>query len=86
MHDLTPRTVVDRRRLRLPLPGEPAFDEGEYALGVCCLATAVVTGDAVGAVAVISAPARVHSPRVQETLRSGAGRVSRALAMGASAN
>ena len=38
LHDLTPRTVVDRRRLRLPAPDEVAVDDGEYALGVCCLA------------------------------------------------
>jgi IclR family transcriptional regulator, acetate operon repressor len=86
LHDLTPHTVVDRRRLRLPRRGEPAFDEGEYALGVCCLGTAVVAGDAVGAVAVISAPTRIHRPRVQETLRCGAARVSRALALGATAS
>src|SRR5919206_4986904 len=45
LHDLTPRTVVDRRRLRLPAPGEVAVDEGEYAVGVSCLAATVVTPD-----------------------------------------
>jgi DNA-binding IclR family transcriptional regulator len=82
LHDLTPRTVVDRRRLRLPPPGEPAVDEGEYALGVCCLATAVVAGTDVGSVAVVTAPAQLRRPHAQQTLRSGADRVSRALAMG----
>ena len=42
MHDLTPHTVVDPRRLRLPLPEEVAVDEEEYALGIHCLAAPVV--------------------------------------------
>jgi IclR family acetate operon transcriptional repressor len=79
--DLTPRTVVDRQRLRLPPPDEVALDEGEYALGVCCLAAAVAAGDDVGAVAVVSAPSEVHRSAVRETLRTGAGRVSRALTL-----
>src|SRR6185312_11706878 len=36
LYDLTPRTVVDRRRLRLPTGDELARDDGEYAVGVCC--------------------------------------------------
>src|SRR3954464_3972504 len=32
LHDLTPRTAVDRRRLRLPGAGEVAVDDGEYAI------------------------------------------------------
>ncbi len=83
LHDLTPRTVVDRRRLRLPPPGGLAFDEGEYALGVCCLAAPVDDGAGVAAVAVISAPAELRRPRVQAALLTGAERVSRALALGA---
>src|ERR671928_240548 len=43
LHDLTPRTVVDRRRLRLPGPGEVAVDDGEYAVGIRCQAAAVPT-------------------------------------------
>jgi IclR family transcriptional regulator, acetate operon repressor len=82
LHDLTPRTVVDRRRLRLPGAGDVALDEGEYALGVCCLAAAVADGHEVGAVAVVTSPAEVHRARTQETLRCAARRVSRALALG----
>ena len=48
LHDLTPRTVVDRRRLRLPAPDQVAVDDGEYAVGVSCLAAAVATPDGVG--------------------------------------
>jgi IclR family acetate operon transcriptional repressor len=78
LHDLTPRTVVDRRRLRLPPPGDVAVDEGEYAVGVACLAAAVATPDGVGAVAVVTSPA-VRERRC--TLLTGAGRVSRALVL-----
>src|SRR4051794_35308639 len=82
LHDLTPRTVVDRRRLRLPAAGEVAVDDGEYALGICCLATAVATRDGVGTVAVVSSASEVTQARVRRTLRLGADRVSRALALG----
>jgi DNA-binding IclR family transcriptional regulator len=82
LHALTPRTVVDRHRLRLPGPGGVALDEGEYALGVCCLAAAVADGHEVGAVAVVSSPAEVHRPHAHETLLCAARRVSRALALG----
>jgi DNA-binding IclR family transcriptional regulator len=80
LHDLTPRTVVDRRRLRLPAGEELARDDGEYALGVSCLAAPLGTRDAVGALGVVvrsGAPA-AHT---RATLRSGADRVSRALAL-----
>jgi DNA-binding IclR family transcriptional regulator len=84
LHDLTPRTVVDRRRLRLPPPGEIAVDEGEYAVGVCCLAAAVLSGGGpVGAVAVVSAPAGMRQPAVRQTVLAGAERVSHALMLGA---
>jgi DNA-binding IclR family transcriptional regulator len=81
LHDLTPRTVVDRRRLHVPAPGEVAVDDGEYAVGVCCLAAAVATADgqaAVGVVSTLSEPAR-------RTVLTAAGRVTRALALGSGA-
>jgi IclR family acetate operon transcriptional repressor len=78
LHDLTPRTVVDRRRLRLPGPEDVAVDEGEYAVGVRCRAVAVPTTDGVGAVAVVLSPV-VHDPC--PALRTGAGRIARALAL-----
>jgi IclR family acetate operon transcriptional repressor len=91
LHDLTPRTVVDRRRLRLPEPGDLAVDEGEYALGVSCLAAPVLTGREVGAVAVVTGRSVVRrAPTVRDTarrdglrrsLRAGAARVARALAV-----
>ena len=62
LHDLTPRTVVDRRRLRLPATGEVAVDDGEYAVGVCCLAATVTTGHDVGAVGVVVAPRERRPP------------------------
>jgi len=86
LHDLTSRTTVDRRRLRLPTRDEVAVDAGEYAVGVCCLAAPVAggarDGGPVGAVAVVSAPADVHRPQVRRTLLAGAERVSHALTLG----
>jgi IclR family transcriptional regulator, acetate operon repressor len=78
LYDLTPRTVVDRRRLRLPAHGEVAVDDGEYAVGVCCLAAAVPTTDGIGAVGVVSGP----SETARRTVLTAAGRVARALALG----
>jgi IclR family transcriptional regulator, acetate operon repressor len=83
LHDLTPRTVVDRRRLCLPLPDEVAVDDGEYALGVCCLATAVATTDGPATVAVVSSPPQLGRAATRRTLVAAAGRVSRALTLGA---
>jgi IclR family transcriptional regulator, acetate operon repressor len=82
LHDLTPRTVVDRRRLRLPAAGEIAVDDGEYAVGVCCLAATVTTGRDVGALGVVIPPREVGRPPTRQTLLLGADRVSRALALG----
>jgi DNA-binding IclR family transcriptional regulator len=82
LHGLTPRTVVDRRRLHLPAPGEVAVDAGEYALTVCCLAATVVTPDGTGSVGVVSAPADIHRAAPRQALLAGADRVSRALALG----
>jgi IclR family acetate operon transcriptional repressor len=79
LHDLTPRTVVERRRLRLPAPDDVAVDDGEYALGVCCVA-ATVTG--AGAVGVVTTPRAIGLAATRQTLLAGAGRVSRALALG----
>jgi DNA-binding IclR family transcriptional regulator len=84
LHDLTPRTVVDPRHLRLPAAGEVAVDDGEYALGVCCVAAAVPTADGVGAVGV--GAVGVVSPATEPARRTtltAAGRISRALALGA---
>ena len=85
LHDLTPRTVVDRRRLRLPGPGDVAVDDGEYAVGVCCLAAAVGVGGAIGAVGVVSSPSAMSLTSTRRTVLAGAGRVSRALALGGAA-
>src|SRR4051794_2958939 len=78
LHDLTPHTVVDRRRLRVPAVGEVAVDDGEYAVGVSCLGAAVTGDGCVGAVGVVSRP----SERAGRTVLTAAGRVSRALALG----
>jgi len=78
LYDLTPRTVVDRRRLPLPSPGEVAVDDGEYAVGVRCVAAAVTDGGGVGSVGVVSAP----SERAGRTVLTAAARISRALALG----
>jgi IclR family acetate operon transcriptional repressor len=82
LHDLTPRTVVDRRRLHLPAKGGIAVDDGEYAVGVCCLAAGVATGSDAGAVGVVTPPRQMGRPIARQTLLLGADRVSRALALG----
>lgn len=78
---LTPRTVVDRRRLRLPAAPEVAVDDGEYALGVSCLGAAVRSPGEVGAVAVVAAPSAVRRDEVRGAVLVAAERVSRALAL-----
>lgn len=85
LHDLTPHTVVDRRRLpdRLPGPDAVAVDEEEYAVGVCCLAAPVCTAEGVGALGFVMSPAALRGLRqTPQALRAGAARVSRALAVG----
>jgi DNA-binding IclR family transcriptional regulator len=82
LHDLTPRTVVDARRLRLPAEGGVAVDDGEYAVGVSCLAAAVASPGQVGAVGVVTAPGAVRRPSVRATVLAAAQRVGRALALG----
>jgi IclR family transcriptional regulator, acetate operon repressor len=82
LHDLTPRTVVDRRLLRLPARDEIAVDDGEYAVGVSCLAARVTTGHDVGALGVVVPSREVGSPPTRQTLLLGADRVSRAMALG----
>jgi DNA-binding IclR family transcriptional regulator len=77
---------VDRRRLRLPAPGDLAVDEGEYAVGVCCLAAPVLTGAEVAAVAVVTPPSAVGREPVREDLRAGAARVARTFAVTAVAS
>jgi IclR family acetate operon transcriptional repressor len=81
LYDLTPHTVVDRRRLRLPVGDELARDHGEYAIGVSCLAAPLGILDGVGALGVVVALSATREPAIRATLRSGAGRVSRALAV-----
>jgi IclR family acetate operon transcriptional repressor len=82
LHDLTPRTVVDSRRLALPGPAEVAVDNGEYAVGVCCLAATVTTGDGPGAVGVVTSRHAAGTAVARQTVLAGAGRVSRALMLG----
>ncbi|WP_214368611.1 IclR family transcriptional regulator [Pseudonocardia sp. H11422] len=84
LHDLTPHTVVDRRRLRdrLPQPGAVAVDDQEYAVGIHCLASAVATPGAVGAVGFVTpGRGRTAAGPLRQTLTAGAARVSRALAL-----
>jgi DNA-binding IclR family transcriptional regulator len=81
LHDLTPRTIVDRRRLRLPAPDQLAVDQGEYALGVNCVATAVVTDRDVASVAVVQSPTATRGEGLGRAMRACAARVSRVLAV-----
>jgi len=90
LHELTRRTVTDRRVLEQQL-GQPvalARDDEEYALGVHCLALPVVTGDFVGAVAVARREGRASSPSEAETapvLARSARRIARSMALPVSA-
>ena len=63
------------------MPGEVAVDDEEYALGICCLAAPVATIAGVGAVGVIVAPTPSARTRSRNALLTGAGRISRALAL-----
>src|SRR3954462_3741147 len=81
LHDLTPRTVVDRRWLRLPGAGEVAVDGGEDAVGVGCRPAAVPAPEAGGAAAAVPPPADTGRPVRRRALLTGAGRVSRALVL-----
>ena len=81
LNDLTPRTMVDRRRLRLPGAGEVAVDDGEYAVGVSCLAAPVTARGEAASVGVVTAPATARQAAVRESLFGAAGRVSLALAL-----
>jgi IclR family transcriptional regulator, acetate operon repressor len=81
LHELTPRTVVDRRQLRLPAAGELAVDDGEYAVGITCLAAPVLTPGDVAAVAVVTPPRAMARPEVHQCLWAGATRVACTLAL-----
>jgi IclR family acetate operon transcriptional repressor len=82
LHELTPRTTVDKRRLCDQLPGSASFatDDGEYALGIRCLASPVPTPGEPGALAIVH-PRRTLTvpPRTREALRRSAARVALAL-------
>jgi DNA-binding IclR family transcriptional regulator len=82
LHDLTPRTVVDRRRLTLPGPADVAVDDGEYAVGVCCLAATVATGDGPGSLGVVTSRHGPAETVARQTVLTAARRVSRALTLG----
>lgn len=86
LHELTQRTVTDRRRLEHELGNTVgiAKDEEEYLLGVHCLATPVVTPDIVGAVAVARSRGANGLPpdaAVSHALVRGAHRIVRSMAV-----
>jgi IclR family acetate operon transcriptional repressor len=81
LHDLTPRTVVDRRRLRLPAADGLAVDDEEYAVGVRCLAAPVATRDGPGSLGFVTPASPTGRADVRHALTAGAARVTRALAL-----
>ncbi len=90
LHQLTRRTVTDRRLLMDEIDSSStlARDDEEYALGVHCLATPVVTNGMIGAVAVAWRSGRslssIGEREVQELTRT-ADRIARSLGLPASA-
>jgi DNA-binding IclR family transcriptional regulator len=86
LHSLTRRTVTDRRALEDEIHHSTplARDDEEYALGVHCLATPVLTPDYVGAVAVARQGTRGRSrvgTGTAAALTRGADRIARSLGL-----
>ena len=86
LHQLTRHTVTDRRVLDSVIHQSGHFtrDDQEYAVGVHCLATPVVTPELIGAVAVVRrapAPTLTMDNEVIRTLTRGAGRIARSLGL-----
>lgn len=83
LHDLTPRTVVDRTRLRdrLPAPDAIAVDDEEYAVGVHCLAASLPAGDDPASLGFVTSSPGRGSDRARDALGVGAARVARALTL-----
>lgn len=89
LHQLTRRTVTDRAAFDAQVTAKVpvARDDGEYLLGVTCLAVPIVTSNHVAAVGVaLRSPRRKASEEFAvRTLRTGADRIARALQMPLSA-
>jgi DNA-binding IclR family transcriptional regulator len=90
LHQLTRRTVTDRTRLEQEIGQSAALarDDEEYALGVHCLATPVVTPEFTGAVAVARRQGKAVLPPDPEATRAlvrGAQRIARSFAFPVSA-
>lgn len=90
LHQLTRRTVTDLRLLEHEIGQSAALarDDEEYALGVHCLATPVVTPEFTGAVAVARRHGRASTPPDPEVTRAlvrSAQRIVRSFAIPVSA-
>lgn len=90
LHQLTRRTLTDRRALEDEIHHSPALthDDEEYALGVHCVAAPIVTTDLMGAVAVAQRDRVVEGRReadVAAALQRSAARMQRAFGLPASA-
>jgi DNA-binding IclR family transcriptional regulator len=90
LHQLTRRTVTDRRLLEHEIGQSAALarDDEEYALGVHCLATPVVTPEFTAAVAVARRKGRASvlpDPEVTRALVRSAQRIVRSFAIPVSA-
>lgn len=90
LHQLTRRTLTDRRLLEAAISTERsvARDDGEYLFGVSCLAVPIRTDQHIGAVGVARRPGTRESLSDTETIQilsAGAARIARALRLPLSA-
>ena len=83
LHSLTPHTVVDSRELRHRLEDSAslATDREEYALGVVCAATPVVTETVIGSLGFATSARQPDLAPARAALVEASSRVQRALAL-----
>lgn len=83
LHQLTPNTLVDAEGLRrvLGTSSRLAVDREEYALGVACAASPIVTDSVLGSLGFSTASRRADVARAASVLAETSARVQRAFAL-----